>query len=192
MEINLRKANAIQAEIRRAFNAVEVKNTIQVTEFTQDVAAEVNGASVVYQLGLQRKEQLNTALYNIRKSVANANATAGINVILGEVECLDQMIKMLGDVASLQVAKPLDEVNARLEKMRQAPQDTRSAIYGDRYNNVDVSVVTSEVVANAKARVKTLRRERQTLQDKLLALNVNTLITVGQEDLAVLKEEGIL
>ena len=192
MEINLRKANAIQAEIRRAFNAVEVKNTIQVTEFTQDVAAEVNGASVVYQLGLQRKEQLNTALYNIRKSVANANATVGINVILGEVECLDQMIKMLGDVASLQVAKPLDEVNARLEKMRQAPQDTRSAIYGDRYNNVDVSVVTSEVVANAKARVKTLRRERQALQDKLLALNVNTLITVGQEDLAVLKEEGIL
>lgn len=192
MEINLRKANAIQAEIRRAFNAVEVKNTIQVTEFTQDVAAEVNGASVVYQLGLQRKEQLNTALYNIRKSVANANATAGINVILGEVECLDQMIKMLGDVASLQVAKPLDEVNARLEKMRQAPQDTRSAIYGDRYNNVDVSVVTSEVVTNAKARVKTLRRERQALQDKLLALNVNTLITVGQEDLAVLKEEGIL
>ena len=55
-----------------------------------------------------------------------------------------------------------------------------------------VSVVTSEVVANAKARVKTLRRERQALQDKLLALNVNTLITVGEEDLAVLKEEGIL
>lgn len=192
MEINLRKANAIQAEIRRAFNAVEVKNTVQVTEFTQDVAAEVNGASVAYQLGLQRKEQLNAALYNIRKSVASANATAGVNVILGEVECLDQLIKMLGDVASLQVAKPLDEVNARLDKMRNAPQDTRSAIYGDRYNNVDVSVVTNEVVATAKARVKTLRRERQALQDKLLALNVNTLITVGEQDLAVLKEEGIL
>ena len=192
MEINLRKANAIQAEVRRANNAVEAKATVSVTEYTQDVAGEVNGASVVYQLGLQRKEQLTNALYNIRKSVASANATVGINIILGEVERIDQLINMLQGVASQTVAKPLDEVNARLEKMRTAPADTRSAIYGERYSNVEVSVVTSEVVANAKARVKTLRRERQALQDKLLALNVNTLITVGEDDLAVLKEEGIL
>ena len=192
MEINLRKANAIQAEVRRANNAVEAKATVSVTEYTQDGAGEVNGASVVYQLGLQRKEQLTNALYNIRKSVASANATVGINIILGEVERIDQLINMLQGVASQTVAKPLEEVNARLEKMRTAPADTRSAIYGERYSNVEVSVVTSEVVANAKARVKTLRRERQALQDKLLALNVNTLITVGEDDLAVLKEEGIL
>ena len=192
MEINLRKANAIQAEVRRANNAVEAKATVSVTEYTQDGAGEVNGASVVYQLGLQRKEQLTNALYNIRKSVASANATVGINIILGEVERIDQLSNMLQGVASQTVAKPLDEVNARLEKMRTAPADTRSAIYGERYSNVEVSVVTSEVVANAKARVKTLRRERQALQDKLLALNVNTLITVGEDDLAVLKEEGIL
>jgi hypothetical protein len=192
MEINLRKANAIQAEIRRAFNAVETKNTVSVTEFTQEVAGEINGASVLYQLGLQRKEQLNTALYNIRKSVAEANATAGINVLLTEVQRIEAIMSVYSNVATQTVAKPLEELNARLEKMRSAPNEARMSLYGDRYNSVEASVVTSEVVANAKEKVKELRRQRQNLQDKLLTLNVNTLITVNPEDLTVLKEEGIL
>jgi hypothetical protein len=192
MEINLRKANAIQAEIRRAINAVEVKPTVAVTEFTQDVAAEVNGASVVYQLGIQRKEQLFNALYNIRKSVAEANATAGINGILTEVQGIEAVMAVFSGVANQSVAKPLDELTARLEKMRNAPSSERSMLYGDRYTNVEASVVTNEVVANAKAKVKELKRQRQNLQDKLLTLNVNTLITVKDEDLAVLKDEGIL
>lgn len=193
MEINLRKANAIQAEIRRAFNAVEAKSTINVNEFTKDVAAEVNGASVVYQLGLQRKEQLNAALYNIRKSVANANATVGINVILTEVQGIEALMTVYSNVAAQSVAKPLEELTARLDKMREAPTDGRlGGIYGDRYSNVETSVVTNEVIANAKAKVKDLKRQRQALQDKLLTLNVNTLITVTPEDLAVLKDEGIL
>jgi len=192
MEINLRKANAIQAEIRRAFSAVETKNTVTVTEFTQEVAGEINGASVMYQLGLQRKEQLNTALYNIRKSVAEANATAGINVLLTEVQRIEAIMAVFSNVATQTVAKPLDELNARLEKMRNAPNENRMGLYADRYNNVEASVVTAEVVANAKEKVKELRRQRQNLQDKLLALNVNTLITISPEDLVVLKEEGIL
>lgn len=193
MEINLRKANAIQAEIRRAINAVEVKPTVTVTEFTQDVAAEVNGASVVYQLGLQRKEQLITALYNIRKSVASANATAGINGILTEVQGIEAVMAVFSGVATQSVAKPLDELTARLDKMRNAPTDGRMAgLYSERFTNVEASVVTTEVVANAKAKVKDLKRQRQALQDKLLTLNVNTLITVTVEDLTVLKDEGIL
>ena len=79
-----------------------------------------------------------------------------------------------------------------LEKMRNAPNENRLGLYADRYNNVEASVVTAEVVANAKEKVKELRRQRQNLQDKLLALNVNTLITISPEDLVVLKEEGIL
>jgi hypothetical protein len=192
MEINLRKANAIQAEIRRAFSAVETKNTVTVTEFTQDVAAEVNGASIQYQLGLQRKEQLNTALYNIRRSVASANATAGINAILTDVQGIEALMSLYSNVATQTVAKPLEELTARLDKMRTAPSSERSMLYGDRYSNVEASVVTVEVVANAKAKVKELKRQRQALQDKLLTLNVNTLITITPEDLVVLQAEGIL
>ena len=192
MEINLRKANAIQAEVRRAINAVEAKATISVNEYTQDVAGDINGASVLYQVGINRKEQLVNALYNIRNEVAIANATAGINIILGQVERFDQLIKLHTEVASGTLAKPLEELTARLDKLRAAPADSNSVLYGNRYSNVDASVVTPEVLANAKAKVKELRRERQNLQDKLLGLNVNTTIKLEESDVFVLKDEGIL
>jgi uncharacterized protein YdcH (DUF465 family) len=192
MEINLRKANAIQAEIRRAINASEGKNTISVSEFTENLAAEIETAKSQYITDVKRKVALTNALYNIRKSVAEANATAGINAILTDVQGIEAEMSIFSTVANQSVGKSLTEIEARLEKIKTAPQDARSAIYGERYNNVETSVVEQGTVDNAKVRVKELKRQRQNLQDKLLALNVNTLITVGSVDENVLKLEGIL
>ena len=103
------------------------------------------------------------------------------------------MIALEQSVAVQKVGMSLGEINARLEKFRNAPaQDARSAIYGDRYNNVETSVVTEQAVSSAKQEVKNLRRQRQNLQDKLLALNINTNITLSAEDEAILREEGIV
>ena len=75
MEINLRKANAIQAEIKRAINSVEMKDTISVSEFCSDVTAEMVTGQDEYKVGLIKKEALTNALYNLRISVGNANAS---------------------------------------------------------------------------------------------------------------------
>lgn len=192
MEINLRKANAVQAEIRKAINANAVSNSVSVSEFTQNLAGEIETAKAEYVTSVKRKVALTNALYNIRKSVANANATAGINGILTDVQGIEAEMAIYSGVATQTVAKSLTEIEARLEKIKNAPQDARSAIYGERYNNVETSVVEQETVDHAKNRVKELKRERQNLQDKLLALNVNTLITISGVDENVLKLEGIL
>lgn len=192
MELNLRKANAIQSEIRRAIQTAEAKDTVTVTEFTENVAHELASATIGFEKEVARKVALTTALYNIRKSVGQANATAGINDILADVQSIDAVMAIHSNVGTKTPAKGLNEINARIEKLKTAPQDARSSIYGDRYNNVDTSVVTADAIAVAKALVKDLKRQRQNLQDKLLALNVNTFITVSAADEALLKEEGIL
>lgn len=192
MEINLRKANAIQAEIRRAIQQAEAKDSVSVTEFTENVAEFVDQATTDFQNEVTRKVALTAALYNIRKSVGQANATAGINDILASVQGIDAVMAIYSNVATKQAAKGLNEINARIEKLKTAPQDARSAIYGERYNNVETSVVTPEAIAQAKGMVKDLKRQRQNLQDKLLALNVNTQVTVAADDEATLKAEGIL
>ena len=146
-----------------------------------------------FEAAVVRKAGLTNALFNIRKAVASANATAGVNVILTDVERIDALIAIEQSVAVQKVGMSLGEINARLEKFRNAPaQDARSAIYGDRYNNVETSVVTEQAVVSAKQEVKNLRRQRQNLQDKLLALNINTNITLSAEDEAILREEGIV
>ena len=191
MEINLRKANAIQAEIRKAISSAGSKDTISVNEFTTSILVVLEKATTEFATDVTRKVALNTALFNIRKSVAQANATAGISDILADVELIDAIMAVYSNVATKEVAKSFDELRARVEKLKAAPADTHR-LYGDRYNNVDTSVVEQSTINGAQQIVKELKREKQTLQDKLLTLNVNTTITISQVDEMVLKMEGIV
>lgn len=191
--INLRKANALQSEIRKAISSSGVSDTVSVNEYTTDVAGGLEKAKQDFVTDVTRKIALNTALFNIRKSVAQANAKNGISDILADVELIDATMAVYSGVATKAVAKSLDEINARVEKMKVAPVETaRSAIYGDHYNKVDTSVVEQATIDTAKGMVKSLKREKQTLQDKLLTLNVNSMIGISDADVVVLKAEGIL
>ena len=192
--INLRKANAVQSEIRKAISSSGVSDTVSITEYTTDVDGVVEKALDDFAVDVTRKVALNTALFNIRKSVAQANATVGISDILADVELIDATMAVYSSVATKQVAKTLEEINARIEKIKATPTDASraSAIYGDRYSNVETSVVEQSTIDAAKAKVKSLKREKQTLQDKLLTLNVNTVIDISDVDVMVLKTEGIL
>jgi hypothetical protein len=189
--INLRKANALQSEIRKAISSSGVSDTVSITEYTTDIAGGVEKAMDDFAIDVTRKVALNTALFNIRKSVAQANANMGISDILADVELIDATMAVYSNIATKQVAKTLDEINARIEKMKTTPTN-ESRIYGDRYNTVETSVVEQSTIDAAKAKVKELKREKQTLQDKLLTLNVTTVINISDVDVMVLKTEGIL
>jgi uncharacterized protein YdcH (DUF465 family) len=189
--INLRKANAIQSEIRKAISSSASKDTLSVTEYTTSVVDALEKATEVFANDVTRKVALNTALFNIRKSVAQANANNGISDILADVELIDAKMAVYSNIATKEVAKSVNEIVARIEKMKATPTN-ESRIYGDRYNNVETSVVEQNTIDHAKQMVKQLKREKQTLQDKLLALNVNTVINIELTDEMVLKVEGIL
>lgn len=194
MEINLRKANAIQAEIKRAINSVEMKDTISVSEFCGDIAAEMVTGQDEYKFGLIRKEALTNALYNLRIGVGNANAVAGVGAILGQIELIDAKIKIFEGVANTRVKMmTLEELRMRLEKIRNAPAEQTAVRYGysDR-DSVGTGVVSKDTINDAKARIKQLRKEKQNLQDKLLSINVNALVSVSEADAKVLGDEGIL
>jgi hypothetical protein len=189
--INLRKANAIQSEIRKAISSSASKDTLSVTEYTTSVVDALEKATEVFANDVTRKVALNTALFNIRKSVAQANANNGVSDILADVELIDAKMAVYSNIATKEVAKSVTEIVARIEKMKTTPTN-ESRIYGDRYNTVETSVVEQNTIDHAKQMVKQLKREKQTLQDKLLALNVNTVINISAADEMVLKVEGIL
>ena len=194
MQVNLRKANAIQAEVRKAISGVKTEVNVSVSEFTADIPTAVAQAQLDFLNAIKRKEQLNTALFEIRAAVGRANSQAGIGDLLAEVERIDGKLNIIAAVANAAVAKSTDELKARVEKAKAATADqsARMAIYGDRYNNVETSVVTQAVIDDYKAEVKSLKRAKQDLQDKLLNVNVGTSITLSADTVTVLKEEGIL
>lgn len=194
MQINLRKANAIQSEIRKAITAVKAESNVSVSEFTTDIPKVVADSAAEFLNAIRRKEQLNTALFEIRAAVGRANAQAGVGDLLAEVERIDGKLSIISTVASAQVAKSIDELKARVEKVKAATadQNARMSLYGDRYNTVETSVVVQSVIDDFKAEVKNLKRAKQDLQDKLLNVNVSTNITLSADTVSVLKEEGIL
>lgn len=193
-KINLRKANALQGEIRKAISSSGVSDTMSITEYTADVAGGLENAKDAYALDIIRKVALNTALFNIRKSVSQANNTSGISDLLADVQTLDAVSAVYSGVATQTAAKSLIEIVARIDKMKAQPVTERSTLglYGDTYNKVETSVVDQATIDVAKVRVKDLKRQKQDLQDKLLTLNVNTTITISDADAMVLKVEGIL
>ena len=194
MQVNLRKANAIQSEIRKAISAVKTDVNFSVTEFTVSIVDAMEAAQKDFLAAVKRKEDLNTALFDIRAAVGRANAQAGIGDLLADVERIDGKMNVISVVANAQAAKSFDEVRARVEKLKtvSAGENSRLALYGDRYSNVETSVVAQGVIDTFKAEVKNLKRAKQDLQDKLLNLNVGTTITLSADTVKVLKEEGIL
>lgn len=191
MVINLRKANALQAEIRKVIASIKLEPNVTVTEFTEDIMAEIFAVGKEYQSAILRKEKLITALYNIRKSVAQANANTSINTILADIESLDQIMAIHNQVASQPVMKSLAEITARVEKLKTTNTES-SRIYGDRYNSVETTVLSKEALAAAKAEAHKFKQKKQGLQDDLLQLNVTTTITINGEDEATLRLEGIV
>ena len=193
MQITLRKANAVQSEIRKAIAAKNVSDTVSITEFTKNVDGVLEKAMADFATDVTRKVALNTALFNIRKSVARVNASAGVSDILTDIELIDANMAVYSAVSTKDVAKSLSEITARIEKMKASTSDTNTrAIYGDRYSNVETSVVEQNSIDGSKEVVKKLKREKQALQDKLLTLNVNKTIDIDHVDEMVLKLEGII
>lgn len=192
MQINLRKANAIQSEIRRAISQVNAKDNVTVTEFTSDVEGVISKAALEFRQSLEKKEALNKALFQIRAAVGRANVESGISDTLADIQLLDARIAVKNAFASATLKKDISEINARIVKLKQVQTSERMSLYGDRYNNVDTGVVSEVDVAAAKAELKALKRERQALNDKLLQLNVNTLIQLTDATKLTLQEEGLI
>lgn len=192
MQINLRKANAIQAEIRRSIGQVNTKDNVTVTEFTSDVEGVISKAALEFHQALEKKEALNKALFQIRAAVGRANVESGISDTLADIQLLDARIAVKNAFASATLKKDISEINARIVKLKQVQTSERMSLYGDRYNNVDTGVVSEVDVAAAKAELKALKRDRQALNDKLLQLNVNTLIQLTDATKLTLQEEGLI
>jgi hypothetical protein len=192
MQINLRKANAVQAEIKKAISGVKVETTVTVDEFTPDYKAVIAKAQDVLAKSVRRKRELTAALFQIRSEVGDANSAYGVNKVLTQIELTDATMSIVTPLANGTLGKEFAEIEARLEKAKAAPQtdSLRASMYGT--NKVETSVVTASLVEESKVLAKSLKREKQELQDKLLQINVNSFIKLSDSTTALLQEEGIL
>lgn len=190
MNITLRKAAAIQNEIRSAIKSCTVVGTASINEFMTDTTAVIDTARTKAEESISRASMLNRALYDIRNKVSRANCDSGIDDMLAEVAFLDVEIKAIEAVVKLTSLVPTTEIKARLEKFRASKED-RYAIYGtDRV--VETGVFEESRLHEFRVELARLKRLRQGFKDKILEANIKSEIALPTEAEFALRFEGIL
>jgi hypothetical protein len=82
-------------------------------------------------------------------------------------------------------------IKGKVEKIKTRPQDARASIYG--YNDtVSTSVLSAEQIAQAKAEILSLKKQKQKINDEVLELNIKTEIPLSEDVVATLTAEGLI
>lgn len=191
MNITLRKANAVQNSINDTVKGIKVDFTIELNEF-QDVEAAITRANADLVTNDGRRQKLTMALYNIRALVGTANAACGINTGLAKSAFIDKRIGQLEELAKATEITSLEVIKGKLEKIKNDKGEmTRRSIYGS-IDTVSTSVLGAEQIAQAKAEVLNLKKQKQQLNDEVLELNIKTEIPLSDDVVATLQAEGLL
>lgn len=190
MNITLRKANAIQISINDALKGISFETQVKINEF-QAAEAEIATATLEFKTNLTRRDALNEALYEIRKSVGSANAHVGIDTRLADVANLEKQIQFYNGLAGKTVRESQAVVAGRLDKIKNGKDEGRRSIYGYA-DTVDTSILTREDLDTYRRLVAKAKKSKQKIQDEILELNVQTTIELTALAEATLANEGLL
>lgn len=188
MKITLRKASALQNAVNETLKGLEVTTTVTVDEF-QNAASVIEQQRTVSAQTVVRKAALLDVLYAVRKSVAAANANAGISDLLADVALLEKRIQLQSQLANASAQLEDAVLGGRLARLRESTGEAR--LYRSS-NGVDTGVFDAETIQGHKAQLADLKKSKQALQDRLLELNVQTTIELDTKSVAVLTEEGLV
>ncbi len=188
MKITLRKASALQNSINDTLKGIDVTTTVTVDEF-QDPNTVIAVKRAEVNLLVVRKASLLDVLYTIRKDVAAANSLAGITDLLAEVAQLEKRIQLQGLLAGATAKLEPAVLEGRLARLREGGSEARLYRHS---NGVDTGVFNEEEIAAAKAELADLKKRKQSLQDRLLELNVSTSVELSEKSVIVLQQEGLV
>jgi hypothetical protein len=187
MKLTLRKANAVQAAINEAVKALDLNYTVTLNEF-EEVTDQIQTVRDRFWTQDAVRYNLMQALYEIRRKVATANASAGINDMLADVAALEKQIGYKTMLAGKGSQTALRVLNGQVKKNAEVKDD----VYSHSRRDVTTTIFTEAEIEQFRKDAASAKREKQKLQDQLLELNVQTEIELTEGTAVFLKTADIL
>lgn len=187
MKLTLRKANAIQAAINEMIKGLDLSTSVTLNEF-EGIQDQIDVVRNRFWTHAATRNKLTMALYEIRAKVAQANAESGINDHLANVAYLEKQISHNTMLTGKGAQTALRVLNGQVKKNAEVKEDG----YGYRSNAVTTSIFTEEEVEDFRRSAADYKRQKQSLQDELLELNVQTEIQLDEETARFLEKADIL
>jgi len=188
MKINLRKAHAIQQQIREELKLLDLSTGVVLNEY-DGVKKQIESAHKTLIERLETYDKLSGVLLGIRKQVDQANADNGISDLLADAAALDKRNKVYSSIANSEVKKPLTLLEGRLTKLRDADGD---ASYFNMRDVLFTGVLSQDQIDEFCHIRAHLRQVKQDTQDMILKKNVETEITLDEMSVKILSDFGIM
>ena len=191
MNITLRKANTLQHSINKALRELgnSASTYIPISEHDDQVFTTINKARDKFLDSVLHRAGLIHALFDIRQSVAVANAeyTDGnsINSTLNSIALHNKELDLYSDIELVDEV-PLSVVEATLEKRRSA--DSTGYHNGEYHTRILKDSDNARIVA-AKVRLNLTIDEAK---DVLVYLNSVKKINLDQVTVEVLQKNGLI
>jgi len=188
MKINLRKAHAIQTQIREELRRLDLVTSVTLNEF-ENTKSQIDTARSEFKGALKTHEKLSGILLDIRKKVARANADEDISDLLADAAALDSQIALYKDLADAKSQQPIEVLEGRLEKRRNAQEDS---LYRSMSGDIFTGIFTQEEIDGYRRELANLKRTKQGVQEMILAANIDTEIELDEHEEKLLARLGII
>jgi uncharacterized protein YdcH (DUF465 family) len=192
MKVSLRKANMLQNTLNELVKeSTEISSVVDV--MTQDNwETELDNVRNEYFEEVESKLILTKTRYNIRQQIAEKNAECGINTMLCDVANIDTQINLLNSlILNQSVRDNSNVIQKRIDRNEEQLKKENSNYLGRSVDSMKISVLEKSDINNYKNIVRSLKKERVKLNDKILSLNIKTELELSLEIEYVLSDNNL-
>lgn len=189
MKVNLRQAHAIQTQIREALGRLDLSTTTALNEF-ENAKEQIDTARDRFYGSLKTRDKLLGVLLDIRKKVAQANADEGISDLLADAAGLDQQIKDYADFANSREREKDTVLQGRIEKRLNANEESVYRPFGS--SEIASGILEQEEIDRFQRELANLKRTKQSVQEMILAANIDTEIELDADEEKLLARMGVI
>lgn len=190
MEINLRKAKALQEQILSEIKNITLSDKLTISEFSTNPESEIKSALEKFNDQYQSIDNLYAVYYNIRAGVAEKNSMAGISDTLANIAFCEKMIGILQSVIpKTSTMLDFNVIEARLNQIKSTSFEKRTYGFQDYVNT---SILDEATIKEYETALKSLKRQKIKAQESLLNANVVNKITLSEFDVNILKKFDLI
>lgn len=189
----------IALRLRKALEAVVTKPALN-TSAKLSILIEANRDNPAAAIEIETKRVIKEAedlsrlsyiLHGLRISIAKANIESGVDENLALIAHLDREIAIARLVVAAGETPIEEELKAQIALAYKRIETPDLNSYQPRETWISCSAVSKAILADYKAKVTTLQRQREAYDDARIAANSGARIKIADEDNDFLRERGI-
>lgn len=184
MQVTLKKAAMLAAAVSAL--SMPLTPTVTVSKFSDaDLQATFSSANEAALAAINKAMIANTMYYKMRAAIKAANASSGIDDLIGGKVEIEKKIAILSAITTTPALPDFEALN----RERLALREQVDTSYGGRSGSITMNVV---LASDIETELTTLRRALSVITETLVERNFTTKITLPDDVVAFLTEQNLV